>query len=294
GEIAELVALALPDIGILTNIGEAHLEFFQDQAELARTKFALFSKGARAVCNAADAWSRMLVAESGRDASTLWVRIVGDPTMSGIMLEAGTPCDGAVAVTFGASHSFATWRLPGEHNLRDALLAAGAAILAGLSFEESIEGFAALRLPPGRFESHVTPHGATIVYDAYNASPTSMMHALQTFAQLPAARRIAVLGSMAELGPSAHELHESIGTTAASIGIDELHCGGPFAAELAAGARAAGMSAAAVTTFASNDAMADLLRRTLRAGDYVLLKGSRVEKMEEILQGVLAPGILAS
>jgi UDP-N-acetylmuramyl pentapeptide synthase len=99
---------------------------------------------------------------------------------------------------------------------------------------------------------------------------------------------------MAELGASAPGLHESIGMTAASIGIDELHCGGPFAAELAAGARAGGMPAAAVTTFASNEAIADLLRRTLRAGDYVLLKGSRVEKMEEILQGVLAPGILAS
>jgi len=294
GEIAELVELAKPDIGILTNIGEAHLEFFQDQAELARTKFALFSKGARAVCNAADSWTRMLAAQSQRDASTLWVRFVGDPTMSGIMLEAGTPRDGTVAVTFGASHAFATWQLPGEHNLRDALLAAGAAILAGLSFEESIQGFGALRLPPGRFESHATPHGATIVYDAYNASPTSMSSALQTFAQLPATRRIAVLGSMAELGASAPALHESIGKTAASFGIDELHCGGPFAAELAAGARAAGMSAAAVTTFASNDAIASLLRRTLRAGDYVLLKGSRVEKMEEILQGVLAPGILAS
>ena len=294
GEIAELVDISSPDIGILTNIGEAHLEFFQDQAELARTKFALFSKGARAVCNAADVWSRMLAAQSGRDASTLWVRFVGDPMMSGIMLEAGTPRDGVVAVTFGASHGFATWRLPGEHNLRDALLAAGSAILAGLSFEESLEGFGELQLPPGRFESHVTPQGATIVYDAYNANPTSMLYALHTFAQLPAKRRIAVLGSMAELGPTAPQHHEAIGKTAASAGINELHCGGPFAADLAAGATAAGMPAAAVSTFASNDAITDLLRRTLRAGDCVLLKGSRVQKMEEILRGVLAPGILAS
>lgn len=294
GEIAELVDLASPNIGVLTNIGEAHLEFFQDQAELARTKFAIFSQGARAVCNAADAWSRMLAAQSQCDASTLWVRFVGDPTMSGIMLEAGTPHNETVAVTFGASHAFAAWRLPGEHNLRDALLAAGAAILAGLSFEESLEGFATLRLPPGRFESHVTPQGATIVYDAYNASPASMTSALQTFAQLPATRRIAVLGSMAELGSSAPAQHEAVGKAAASLHIDELYCGGPFAAELAAGAKAEGMSGSAVSTFASNDAIADLLRRTLRAGDCVLLKGSRVEKMEEILRGVLAPGILAS
>jgi UDP-N-acetylmuramoyl-tripeptide--D-alanyl-D-alanine ligase len=294
GEIAELVELALPDIGILTNIGEAHLEFFRDQAELARTKFALFSKGARPVCNAADPWSRMLAAEAQLDAITLWVRLVGEPTMSGIMLEAGMPHEEKVAVTFGASHAFAAWRLPGEHHLRDALLAAGAAILAGLSLEETLARFGGLRLPPGRFESHAIGSGATIVYDAYNASPSSMLHALGTFAKLPATRHIAVLGSMAELGSSAPHHHEAVGKAAASFGLDELYCGGPFAAELAAGARSAGMSGSKIVTFENNDEITDRLRRTLRAGDYLLLKGSRVQKMEEILRGLLAPGILAS
>ncbi len=292
GEIEQLVALAAPGIGILTNVGEAHLEFFRDQAELAHTKFALFSRGAHPVCNASDVWSRMLATQAQLDGSTLWVRLVGDPLMSGIMLEAGTPRDDAVAVTFGASHAFARWRLPGEHNLRDALLAAGAAILAGLTFEEALAGFGELRLPPGRFESHLTPSGATIVYDAYNASPTSMLYALRTFAALPATRHIAVLGSMAELGADAPAHHIAIGAAAATLRLDELHCGGAFASDLAAGARGAGM--ATVSVFVSNAEIGERLRGALHAGDSVLLKGSRVQKMEEILRGLLAPGILAS
>jgi UDP-N-acetylmuramoyl-tripeptide--D-alanyl-D-alanine ligase len=294
GEIAQLVDLAAPAIGVLTNIGEAHLEFFADQNELARTKFALFAQGARPVCNAADAWSRMLTAEAKLDAATLWTRLVGDPLMSGIMLEAGMPRDGQVAVTFGASHAFAPWRLPGEHNLRDALLAAGAAILAGLSFEHTVEAFAELRLPPGRFETHALRCGAIVIYDAYNASPTSMLHALQTFSALEGSRHIAVLGSMAELGAQAQEHHRRVGAMAAHSRLDELYCGGAFADEIARGAKDAGMPAAKVSLFVTNAEIGDRLRRSLGPGDCVLLKGSRVQKMEEILSGLLAPGILAS
>lgn len=294
GEIAQLVEIAAPDIGILTNVAEAHLEFFSDQGELARTKFAIFSKGARAVCNAADAWSRMLAAEAGVDRKALWVRLVGDPVMSGIMLEAGVPKDGQVAVTFGASHAFAAWRLVGEHHLRDALQAAGAAILAGIAFEDALAQLQGLRLPPGRFEFHQAPSGATIVYDAYNASPSSMIYALRSFAELPATRHIAVLGSMAELGAQAEGHHEAVGAAAAGAGIGILYVGGPFAPALAAGAKRAGMPAENVIAFASNDEVAECLRRTLNSGDCVLLKGSRVQKMEEILARVLGSGVLAS
>lgn len=288
GQIAQLVDIALPDIGVLTNVGEAHLEFFEDRAELARTKFALFSKGAKAVLNAADEWSRILAAETSSDRAALWVRLCGDPHFDGLTLESGIPKDGSVALTFGASHSFAQWHLIGEHHLRDALLAAGAAILAGLAFEEAIEGLGTLHLPPGRFEMHSLPSRALIIYDAYNASPTSMAHALRAFAEVPASRRIAVLGSMAELGPDASAQHEATGAAAARVGVDALYCGGSFAEALAAGARRAGMDSRAVALFANNADIAMLLRDRLGEGDAVLLKGSRVQKMEEILAALLA------
>ncbi|MBV8338654.1 MAG: hypothetical protein JO343_01785, partial [Candidatus Eremiobacteraeota bacterium] len=231
-------------------------------------------------------------AEAELDASTLWVRLLGDPVMSGIMLEAGEVRDEQVAITFGASHAFATWALPGLHNLRNAMLAAGAGILAGLSLEEALGAFGRLRLPAGRFESHILASGATLVYDAYNASPSSMLASLQTFAAMPAARHIAVLGSMAELGDQAAHMHRELGAAAGCLGLDDLYCGGPFAAELAAGARAAGMHA--VHTFASNDEISENLLRAVRLGDCILLKGSRVQKMEQILQRLAAPGMLAS
>jgi len=294
GEIGELADIVKPDIGVLTNVGEAHLEFFRDQEELARTKFALVTQSAHAVCSAADAWSRMLAAESGIDAQVLWVRLVGDPMMAGIMLEAGVPKDAAVAVTMGASHAFAGWRLCGEHHLRDALAAAAAAILSGLSFEDALAPMGGLKLPPGRFETHHAPSGATIIYDAYNASPSSMTHALRSFAQVPGRRHVAVLGSMAELGTDALHHHEAVGAAAAQSGADLIYVGGPFAQALAKGARDAGVPADRVIAFADNAQALASLRELLVAGDCVLLKGSRVERLEEILEGLLGSGALAS
>ena len=294
GEIAQLVGIAAPDIGILTNVGEAHLEFFASQEELARTKFALFCAGARPVCSAADRWSRMLAAEAAMEHTTLWVRLAGDQVMSGIELSAGEPNEGRVAVTMGASHAFAEWRLLGSHHLRDALLAAGAAILAGVSFEEAISRFASLRLPPGRFEFHAAAGGAIIVYDAYNANPSSLAAALDAFAHLPAKRRIAVIGSMAELGGQAQQYHHAAGVAAAQARVDVLFAGGPHGPALAAGARAAGMPAERIAVFENNDDICRRLRETLAPGDCVLLKGSRAEKMEQILEQLQALGVVTS
>ncbi len=294
GEIAELAAIARPDIGILTNVGEAHLEFFSGQEDLARTKFGLFSHGAQPVLNAADTWSRMLAAEARREDAALWVHLVGDPVMAGLMLEAGSPAAGRIPLTLGASHAFAEWRLPGEHHLRDALQALAAVTLAGIPFEEAAGVLGSLRLPPGRFETHRTTHGATVVYDAYNASPSSVRCTLQSFAALDGSRKIAVLGSMAELGAAAERYHEAVGEAAARSGIHLLVVGGEHADAIARGARQAGMSDACILRFTDNASLADLLTRTLRPGDCVLLKASRIHRLEEVLPALAGPGALAS
>jgi hypothetical protein len=218
----------------------------------------------------------------------MWVRLCGEPETAGLTLEAGEPRDGRVALSLGASHAFARWHLVGEHHLRDALLAAAAAVQCGLSFEEAIEGLGDLRLPPGRFELHALPQGATAIYDAYNASPTSMKHALHTFAALPGRRHIAVLGSMAELGSAARVGHEGTGAEAARAGVDELYCGGDHAQTLAQGALAAGLAPTAVHTYVTNAEIAQTLNERLREGDVVLLKGSRIQRMEEILDALIA------
>ena len=294
GQIAELVDIASPDIGVLTNIGESHLEFFENRASLARTKFALFGRGAKPVLSADDEWSRTLAAEHRIAGEALWVRLCGDPPVPGLSLEAGDAHDGRVPLSFGASHAFARWHLLGEHHLRDALLAAGGAILAGLTFEQACASIGDLALPPGRFEQHALPNRATIVYDAYNASPASMEQTLRAFAQLSAARHVAVLGSMAELGDAALAGHEQTGAAAARSGMDVLYCGGQFAKAMADGAIRAGMDAARVHLYTSNGQIAALLRDQLGEGDAILLKGSRVQRMEEILEALTAQGVHGS
>ena len=287
GEIEQLVEMAAPDVAVLVNIGEAHLEFFRDVEELARTKFAIFSGGARAVCNASDSWTRRLADADGFAKRAVWARLCGEPETQGLTLEAGEPRLGRVAISLGASHAFARWHLIGEHHLKDALLAAGAALQCGLRFEEAIAAFGDLRLPPGRFELHDVPGGATVVYDAYNASPTSMQQSLRAFAELPGRRHIAVLGSMAELGAGAVRGHETTGAAAAREKMDALYCGGDHAQALARGALAAGMPPTSVHTYVTNVEIAQTLRDVLRPDDVVLLKGSRVQRMEEILNALL-------
>jgi len=229
----------------------------------------------------------MLATEAGNARTAVWVRLCGDPAVEGLALEAGRPKSGHVPLTFGASHALAEWHLIGGHHLRDALLAAAAAILAGSTFEDAIAGLGRLSLPPGRFEMHTLPNHAVVIYDAYNASPTSVVQALAAFVEVPASRRIAVLGSMAELGPDAAALHEATGAAAARAGIDKLYCGGAFGEALASGAKRAGMEAGRVSLFGDNAAIADELARMLVEGDAVLLKGSRVQRMEEILAALL-------
>ncbi|MBC5823868.1 MAG: UDP-N-acetylmuramoyl-tripeptide--D-alanyl-D-alanine ligase [Candidatus Eremiobacteraeota bacterium] len=293
GDIAQLVRIASPDVAVLTSVAEAHLEYFAGQEELAREKFSIFAQGARPVCNAADAWTRNLARQAGIDAGALWVRLGDDPACGGVTLEVRGPQDGRVTMSFANARADAPWKLLGVHHLRDAMLAAGAALSSGLSFDDVVAGLPDLRLPGGRFEKHATASGATVIYDAYNANPTSMECALRAFAELPATRRVAVLASMAELGGEARLFHERTGCAAATVGLQALYCGGEHAAALARGAVAGGMDAARVSVYADNSELAAELVRTLGPGDAVLLKGSRAYKMEQILDALLARHALA-
>jgi F420-0:gamma-glutamyl ligase len=115
-----------------------------------------------------------------------------------------------------------------------------------------------------------------------------MRHSLRAFAQVPARRHIAVLGSMAELGTAVVARHEETGADAAAVELDALYCGGDHAQALARGALTAGMPATAVHTYVTNAEIAETLRSLLQDGDALLLKGSRVQRMEEILDALLA------
>jgi UDP-N-acetylmuramoyl-tripeptide--D-alanyl-D-alanine ligase len=130
--------------------------------------------------------------------------------------------------------------------------------------------------------------GVTVVNDAYNANPESMRAALAALAGLPAGRRIAVLGAMAELGPGAAREHERLGRDAAAAGVDLLVAVGPDAVGIAEGAAAAGRRPGEESVHVPDRAAAhELLSRTLRAGDVVLVKASRSYGLEVLAADLL-------
>ncbi|HLI96252.1 MAG TPA: UDP-N-acetylmuramoyl-tripeptide--D-alanyl-D-alanine ligase [Candidatus Baltobacteraceae bacterium] len=277
GEIAELVQIAHPHIGVLTNIGEAHLEIFGSHEALARTKWGLFSGGAQAVLNANDA-------ESARRAPSLaspplWFG-AGTPRQPGVWI---TPDERLVVSNSPQTHDVRVdVRLPGRHNRENLAAAVAAALLLGMSIEELAEAIPGLTLPAGRYQ--VTQLGANLrlIYDAYNANLSGMIATLDAFACEQAERRIAVLSSMAELGSDACAMHERVGAHAARSGVDILLVGGDYAQSLADGALAGGLKEESIVAFSDNHSAAQWLREHAKAGDAVLLKGSRKYKMEEI------------
>src|SRR5581483_5037021 len=139
------------------------------------------------------------------------------------------------------------------------------------------------RLPEGRYDRLIGSGGIALIYDAYNANASGMIAALDAFAGEAAARRIAVLGSMAELGDESKTLHERIGEHAGRL-VDVLLLRGEYASDVARGAQRAGLDADRIVRLETNAQAAQWLREHARPDDVVLLKGSRKYKLEEIVE----------
>lgn len=283
GDIAELVQVAHPHIGVLTNIGEAHLEIFGSRETLARTKWGLFSNGAQAVLNADDTESTLRAATLG--SAPVWFG-AGDPRIPGIWITSrGTLVNSIGAQTQELPIDV---RLPGTHNRQNLAAAAAAALLLGMPAREVADAIPGLTLPAGRYQRIESSGKPRLIYDAYNANASGMIAALDAFSAEQAARRIAVLASMAELGSDAPAMHERVGAHAARTGVDMLLVGGEYAQSIAQGALASGFARDRIVAFSDNVHAAAWLRDHAHPDDAVLLKGSRKYKMEEIIQELLA------
>ena len=282
-----LVAAARPDVGVLTNVGEAHLEIMGSRERIAETKWAVPSGARRAVLNLDDAASR-------QRASTL----PAPPIWYGIDDERPAHGDRAVIVADDTVWSIAedgttethriTIAFPGDHNRRNLAGAFAAALLCsgsaagGATFAALADAVGTVTLPHGRYEIVELPDDVRVVFDAYNASLSGTLATLATFGREEAERRIAVLGSMAELGSDAPQMHEKIGEIAATRA-DVVLAGGAFGDDTARGVRA---KSGTVIRYASNDDAIAWLRENVRRGDAILLKGSRVYKMEQIAEAL--------
>lgn len=292
GDIATLAAVARPDVAILTNVGEAHLEIFGSREALARTKWAIFDGDPLPVLCATDATSLARAASLGR--AVVWFA-TDDVATSGL-----PPTDTIVTIAADAEgHALrirrphatreerygCTIALAGAHNLANLAAAAAGALALGIEPATIAASFANLELPAGRYE-RIAVGDFALLYDAYNASASGTIATLASFANESATRRIAVLGSMAELGADAAMLHACVGEAAARCELAALLVGGEFASEIARGARAGGLARERIVAFASNDDAVTWLAASARAGDLVLLKASRRYRLEEIVEGL--------
>jgi len=286
GELAPLVAMTMPDIGVISSIGPAHIEFFADQAAIALEKSeliaALPAEGI-AVLNADDVWSQRIACRTR--ARVVWVGDRFNSTWRAEDVQVAT--DG---LSFQLAHDGekAQVRLPVINRVMvaNALLAAAVGDACGLGLEEIARGLEAVQLPGARMQV-VKAHGAWIINDAYNANPDSMKAALASLSEFPGAnRRLAVLGSMGELGPHATELHRELGEFAARQDLAFLIAVGPHAEACAKGAMSAGLNHNQIVAALDAEEATTALKPLLREGDAVLVKGSHFMGLERLVSAI--------
>jgi UDP-N-acetylmuramoyl-tripeptide--D-alanyl-D-alanine ligase len=284
GEIDLLARLVSPTVGVITNIGPAHLEFFGSLDKVADAKGELLDNlksGATAVLNADDLFFGRLKQKFSGRVVTFGIRNKADVQASQIRIE--REC---VDFTLSADGAAADVRLQavGTHNVYNALSAAAAAIAMGVPLDAVKYGLDVFSPIAGRSEIREL-EGRTVLADYYNANPASMDAAITTLVSLaPRGQSIAVLGDMLELGTSGVEAHRAVGALAARSGVHIVITLGALAKHIGTGALAAGMPQDRVLEAPTHAEAARLLKKLSRPGDAVLIKGSRGMKMEKILE----------
>lgn len=292
GEIARLTSIADPDIGLITNVGPAHLENLGSLKNTARAKSELWAN-----------MSQQGVAVVNLDDPLLapWARkFKGQVITFGLAEKAMVKALNIESHGFSQSFSLAlpaghlvriSLNAPGLHNVQNALSAAAAAFAAGLSGDEIAHGLQQYLPAAGRFRLLKAAGGLQVLDDAYNANPDSMAAGLKTMATLlhqgaaPPRRAVAILADMLELGPKAADLHRQIGVCAAQNNTSLLLAYGQQAQQMVKGAKTAGLEQA--YAFSDKEELKKHISKNLTAQDIVLVKGSNSMGMTEVVEFIL-------
>jgi UDP-N-acetylmuramoyl-tripeptide--D-alanyl-D-alanine ligase len=289
GELAPLVRMAKPGIGVITSIGREHLEFFGDVAGVAAEEgwlAELLPADGRLILNGDSEWAEPIARRTRARVVRVGIGPQNDWRAERIRLDEQ-----------GASFLVETTRteyagdyrtgLIGRHQVVNALLAIAVGAELRVPRAGIEKGLAECR--PAKMRMQLWDwNGARILDDAYNANADSMLAALETLREMPCAgRRAAVLGDMAELGAHTQAAHEEAGRRAAQLGLDRLFAVGKMAGVTAEAARAAGLPAA--DEFADANAAAEAVKSYLRPGDLLLLKASRATKLERLTEALRTP-----
>ncbi|KNE79362.1 MULTISPECIES: UDP-N-acetylmuramoyl-tripeptide--D-alanyl-D-alanine ligase [Streptomyces] len=297
GHIRYLAELTPPRIGVVLNVGTAHVGEFGGKEQIAEAKGELpealppAAEGGLAVLNADDPLVRAMAGRT-RARTVLF----GESADAAVRAEdvrltdTGQP---AFTLRTPTGCSAVTLRLYGEHHVSNALAAAAVAHELGMPADEIATALSeAGQLSRWRMEVTERPDGVTVVNDAYNANPDSVRAALRALAAMGKGRRTwAVLGEMAELGEESLAEHDAVGRLAVRLNVSKLVAvGGREAAWLDMGAKNEGSWGEESVHVSDARAAVDLMRRELRPGDVVLVKASRSVGLERVAQELLADG----
>jgi UDP-N-acetylmuramoyl-tripeptide--D-alanyl-D-alanine ligase len=280
GEIHNLTDVARPDIAIITNIGVSHLEFLKTRENILKAKLEItdfFNQYNTLIINNdndllnkiyTDTYKVMRVGFEERDNDFFALKY---------MLY-----DDAVNFTLHEKYENKDFEfninIIGKHNISNSLLAIACGVKLGLSYEELQEGFRNIEFTSMRLDI-IKGDKFTLIDDSYNASPDSMKAAIDVLASIGGKRKVAVLGTMKELGKEAFNLHKEVGEYAKFKNIDLLLCVGEFEGAYRAGYKINGK----IITFSSNEDISDYLERNILQGDCILIKASRSMKFETIV-----------
>lgn len=307
GQLRELCEFVRPDIALITNTGECHIELLGSREAIAKAKAeaveALPNGTGLAVLNYVDD-NTLLICETARTAKR-GIQVLyfdGSGTFRAQTNE-GVPCVWASDVALdeagrphfklhfpGEAHSLdCELALRGLHNVHNASAAAALAYRAGVSLEQIAIGLKSSVPEVGRQEMLVGKGDVTVINDAYNANPDSMRASLAMFSALDVRhKRYAVLGDMGELGDFARACHEGVGQFVATQKLDCLICVGELSRFIAQGAREAGFPAERIIVVDSRGEALNELETRLEPGDAVLVKASHSMELERIVRGLLA------
>jgi UDP-N-acetylmuramoyl-tripeptide--D-alanyl-D-alanine ligase len=283
GEIAALAGICRPNIGVITNVAPAHLEGVGSIEGVMHAKGELLGKidsDGTAVLNADDPLVLRLAQKSNRE-----VLLFGVAAQADIRAEAidASARDSRFDLVLPGDRERIILKIPGAFMLSNALAAAAVGVKIGLAPAEIKAGLENFVPAESRMNILTTQTGIHVIDDTYNANPGSMAAALTTLKTLRRQQRaFFVTGDMRELGQHSEVLHRELGALCTRSGIDGLFVTGDFAAVVARGARETGMDARAIVTGAK-DELLYALRRTLKPGDWVLVKGSRAMAMEDVV-----------
>jgi UDP-N-acetylmuramoyl-tripeptide--D-alanyl-D-alanine ligase len=289
GEIAALARIAAPDWGVVTNVGNAHIEnFAEGQAGIARAKFELVAAlpaNGVAILNCSDPY----VSQFGRDfpGRVIYFGIgpCGDPQIQSTREDANGL---HVRYRAGEREGTLTLKMLGAHNAANAMAGLAVALEAGVDLDAAIAALESLT-PGDKRGQLIEIAGATILNDSYNSNPEALRSMIQTLAARQAKRRILVAGEMLELGEHSPALHTACGHAAAEACLDMVLGVHGNAEHLAAAACAGGVTSLFLP---DADAAGQWLVQNLRAGDQILVKGSRgvhLERAIEIVRNHLSP-----